>query len=940
MCTSNSKIILFCVMFISILIGNVCTQNECASNVLGKNFVIGFPDNYGSRQSNVLHILLVSFNTEPTQVKLSSKFLLSDGTTFGSIVQLQPGDYERVVVPSELEIIGSVKSDKTILIESDYKISVYAIHLEDYTTDGYLAIPVENLGNQYVVATYQRTGSGWSTLFAIFATVDSTVVTVQLTNGTTFEGIDYFRGDTLRLELNEYEVVQILSNAASLDLTGSIVNSNNPIVLINGHQCAFSPGSFCDVILEQSIPVNSWGNKHFYSNPPHVSDYSLFRVVSYYNNTVVTLNESDTVVLGTGEVWEDNLYGNGIITTNKPSLLVQILIRINGSIVDPSLIQVPSESQFTPYLGFTTPTHSGENIYGFINYVNIIVKSDERDTIRLNDEQIITNTNTLPSLVNESIITDSDYTLLIVELPRIEALYFITQERNDSSPMSAIVYGYERDETYGYAAGISLPSSQRFVTIQPFYVRQLGGQILRIDLPCQSGSIIIDVVLIKCRYGLSETLMKGDISTSGEVTCATLPTFQVGYVTLYVSLDDGDSFPFSGLIYIADEETILPQISIHNSGNAIIDFNSDEEIVLTWDQGIYEISGGPLTLELIQLSDPLSASPVWLTNDTLVASVDNSGTYSITLVDILPARRRREITDTLTIGAFSLRQGLSYITSRIVILVFSVIPGNICTLFKDVLERTPVLEQPCPCTLNNAGSDINFEEDSRFISYFHKGSVECYRSSTPSDSGSGQQCCYGGDRNINLDPDGAGTSDTFSPKHSIALHFLYDVLPWYACCKVSGQSDCDTYRKNRPSDDCKNYEPPIATNTQGDPHFTTIDGLEYTFNGVGEFTMASSPIHNFTFQARMERYRDTSASVYTAFVIRTHNSSNIQLQRNILNQTLILIDDHSFQLTEGIILKRIARGVTLTITADLSQVNVQFMNGVGLRVYVYVIFFS
>ena len=570
------------------------------------------------------------------------------------------------------------------------------------------------------------------------------------------------------------------------------------------------------------------------------------------------------------------------------------------------------------------------------SYVNIIVKSDERNTIRLNNQQIITNINTtLPSLVNESMITDSDYTLLIVELPRMEALYFITQEREDSSPMSATAYGYERDETYGYAAGISLPSSQRFITIQPFIVRQLGGQVIKIDLPCQSGTIIIDVVRIKCRYGLYGTFMGGEISSSGEVTCATLPTFQVGYVTLYVSLNDGVSFPFSGLIYIADEETILPQISIHNSGNAIIDFTSDEEIVLTWDQDISEISGGPLTLELIQLSDPLSASPVWLMTDLLVASVDNSGTYSITLKELLPARRRREITDILTIGAFSLRQGLSYITSQIVILVFSAIPGNICTLFKDILERTPIGEQPCPCTLDNAGFDTNFEEDSKLINYFHKGSVECYRSSTPTDSGSGQQCCYGGDGIINLDSDGAGTSDTFSPKYDFALHFLYDVLPWFACCKVSGQSDCETYRKNRPSDDCKYYEPPIIANTQGDPHFTTIDGLEYTFNGVGEFTMASSPIHNFTFQARMERYRDTSASVYTAFVIQTHNSSNIQLQRNILNQTLILIGDDSFQLTEGIILKRIARGVTLTITTDLSQVNVQFRNGVGLRVYIF-----
>ena len=934
MFTIISNSFLFCVISIAILIGSVSTQNECNSNVLGKNFVIGFTDNIGLAIPNIeLHILLVSFNTEMTEVKFSSKFLLNDSTLFGEVVQLQPGGYKRVVIPSEFEIIGSVKNDKTIIIESDYKISVYAIHLEPYTTDGYLAIPVENLGNQYVVATYQST-TGLNTLFAIFATVDSTVVTVQLTTEVTYEGIDYFRGDTLTLELNQYEAVQIQSNATSFldnDLTGSILDSNNPIAVISGHQCASSPGSTCDVILEQSIPVNSWGNTHFYSNPPHESDYSRFRVISYYNNTVVVLNGINTVVLGPGEVWEDDLYGNGIISSDKPTLLIQILIRINGSIVDPSLIQVPSENQFTQFLGFTTPTHSGASIDGFINFVNILVKSDERDTIRLNDQQIISNNNTLPSLVSETIITDSDYTLLIVELPRMEALYFITQEREDSSPMSAVVYGYERAETYGYAAGISLPSSERFVTIQPLFVRQLGGEIINIDLPCQTGTLITDLVRLKCKYGLFGVLMDGEVFESGEAICATLPTFQVGYVTLYVSLDNGVSFPFSGLVYIADEETILPPISIDNSAsNGIIDFTSNEEIVLTWDQDISQISGGPLTLELILLSDPLSASPVWETNMELMTNVDNSGTLSTNLLDLLPSS-----SDTLTIGAFSLRQGLSYITSLIVILVFSDIPIDICSQFNDTLIQSPTGVQPCPCTLNIAGFDVNFEEDSKLINYFHEGSKHCYRSSTPTDAGSGQQCCYREDGNINLDQDGAGTADTFSPKHDIARHFIFDVLPWFACCKHSGQSDCETYRNYRPSDDCTDYVPPNNANTQGDPHFTTIDGLDYTFNGVGEFTIASSPIYNFTFQARMERYRDTSASVYTAFVIRTHNSSNIQLQRDILNQTLILIDDHSFQLTEGIILKRIARGVTLTIATDLSQVNVQFNNGVGLRVYIF-----
>ena len=817
---------------------------------------------------------------------------------------------------------------------------MYAIHLEPYTTDGYLAIPVENLGTQYVVATYQSTRSGFNTLFAIFTTMSSTNVTVQLTNQVTYEGIDYFRGDTLTLELNEYEAVQIQSSGGDFsdnDLTGSIVNSNNPIAVISGHQCANSPGSACDVILEQSIPVNSWGNKHFYSNPPHVSDYSRFRLISYYGNTTVTLNKSDTIVLGPGELWEDNLYGNGIIMTDKPTLLLQILFRINEGIVDPSLIQVPSESQFTLYLGFTTPTHSGANIDGFVNFVNIIVKSNERVTIRLNNQQIITSIGSLPSLVHETTITDSDYTLLIVELPREEALYYITQERNDSSPMSAIVYGYEMDETYGYAAGLSLPSSQRLLTIRPFYLRQLGGEKLIIALPCET---IVDVSKrsnIMCKFGVSGMMNKGRQTDNREIECIAAPILQVGYHTLYISEDGGSSFPFSGLIYVAGEKSLQPYVSIQNLIADEIDFTSNTTTNLTWDPRAIRSSNQMLNLQLLLVTDPFSNTPTLEITQTLMSEVENSGSLLVNLQSTLSNRKRRDFSTGRTVGSLIVAGDdvVGYLTGDTNIITLSLTDAVVsCAQYREKLEDSPSGLRNCPCTVTQAILDGNFEiDDISRLEYYHNGSSVCYRSVTPSNIGSGQQCCYLKNGTINLEEKGAGTADRYSPNFSIQLHILYDILPWEVCCKMS--DDCGVYRKSRPSDDCQRYRPPFLANTQGDPHFTTIDGLEYTFNGVGEFTMATSPAYNFTFQARMEKYRDTSASVYTAFVIQTHNSSNIQLQRNILNQTLILIDDHSFQLTEGTILKRIARGVTLTIATDLSQVNIQFNNGVGLRAYIF-----
>ena len=46
----------------------------------------------------------------------------------------------------------------------------------------------------------------------------------------------------------------------------------------------------------------------------------------------------------------------------------------------------------------------------------------------------------------------------------------------------------KEQRSYGYAAGISLPSSERYLAIRPFYLRQLGGERLIIALPCKTDS--------------------------------------------------------------------------------------------------------------------------------------------------------------------------------------------------------------------------------------------------------------------------------------------------------------------------------------------------------------------------------------------------------------------------------------------------------------------
>ena len=69
----------------------------------------------------------------------------------------------------------------------------------------------------------------------------------------------------------------------------------------------------------------------------------------------------------------------------------------------------------------------------------------------------------------------------------------------------------------------------------------------------------------------------------------------------------------------------------------------------------------------------------------------------------------------------------------------------------------------------------------------------------------------------------------------------------------------------------------------GDPHIVTLDGLEYTFNGRGEFTLIQTTDSLFTVQGRMIAAKDqngnpVSATLFSAVVAEQSNSDTVQFE--------------------------------------------------------------
>ncbi|XP_067687043.1 uncharacterized protein [Haliotis asinina] len=99
-----------------------------------------------------------------------------------------------------------------------------------------------------------------------------------------------------------------------------------------------------------------------------------------------------------------------------------------------------------------------------------------------------------------------------------------------------------------------------------------------------------------------------------------------------------------------------------------------------------------------------------------------------------------------------------------------------------------------------------------------------------------------------------------------------DVVPYDNCCVQN--TLCQLFRDVRPNGVCATTSAVSEANAEGDPHITTLDGFEYTFNGYGEYLMSEivNPNENFTMviqcrtlPAKTSTGADSKATIFQGF---------------------------------------------------------------------------
>ncbi|PYS41722.1 MAG: hypothetical protein DMF71_10775, partial [Acidobacteria bacterium] len=311
------------------------------------------------------------------------------GFNFTQNFTVQANTITTIQLPFVQVYESNIVQAKGIHVTSQQPVTVYGLNQRVFTSDAFLALPVNTLGTDHLILTYSNMGFSPTSEFGIVASENSTTVTITpaVTTGTRIGGVPY----NITLNQGQTYLLQNTVPTTAGDLTGSRVTSDKPIAVFGGHAAATIPAeAVCcaDHLVEQMTPINVWG-KRFATMPIATrTKGDFFRFIASQDGTNIYLNGNLVAMLNRGQ-WVEKIIKDPteIIATN-PIMVAQYATSVyydppTTGKADPFEMILPPYSQFLNHYTVSTPGT------GFaINYANVIAPTASLGSITLDGNPI------------------------------------------------------------------------------------------------------------------------------------------------------------------------------------------------------------------------------------------------------------------------------------------------------------------------------------------------------------------------------------------------------------------------------------------------------------------------------------------------------------------------------------------------------------------------
>lgn len=280
---------------------------------------------------------------------------------------------------------------------------VYGVSRLNYTSDGFLAVPVSGLSTEYVIGAwpqYTATGGGFklpseSNIVAAFDQTEVTFLMGGTSGSKTTGGLTAGQGRTWIL--NRGDVLCFANDDDGQDITGSLITADKPVAVVSGNQCANVPAGVyaCDYICEMELGTNLWGKEYhvtpvanrLYNPIIRVFAHPSYRDVKVYRDGVEWLTipnniRTENEAFITQRVFE-GAPRSTVITADAP---IYIMLYNTGQ-TDDNVSSDPFQCVLTPLelyqkeIVFATPNAKGGTMPFERNYVNLVYALDENNEI-------------------------------------------------------------------------------------------------------------------------------------------------------------------------------------------------------------------------------------------------------------------------------------------------------------------------------------------------------------------------------------------------------------------------------------------------------------------------------------------------------------------------------------------------------------------------------